>query len=243
MDVPAIKRIPKMRTAPSMKDMACDLLSNAYVLILFILVILIAIICCLGGSSGMRSVFGGDAFGDDAFGGLDVLGEEADITGGGFGHARLGIREPWFSDMLAGKKRVEGRLKRGAAASLKAGDTITIARSRPAGDTTEHPGARRYDTKVVRVTPYRSFAELVKKEGASTLFPGKKEEKEALEIYRQHSTEADEAEIVKSGADGHAVVAIEVAPLSAEEQKALKAFKPAHKTHAHAKSSTDHYAW
>jgi len=226
-----------------MKNTASDLMSNAFVLILFILVIVIAIICCLGGVSGMRSVLGGDAYGDDAFGGHDMHGGEADISGGGFGGARLGIREPWFSDMLSGKKKVEGRLKRGAAATLKAGDTITIARSRPAGDMTEHPGARRYDTKVVRVTPYRSFAELVKKEGASTLFPGKKDDKEALEIYRQHSTEADEAEIVKSGADGHAVVAIEVAPLSAEEQKALKAFKPAHKSHMQAKSSTDQYAW
>ena len=224
-----------------MKDMACDLLSNAFVLILFILVIVIAIICCLSGSTGMRSVFGGND--SDAFGGSDMIGSDSEVEGGGFGNARLGIREPWFSEMLAGKKKVEGRLKRGAAATLKAGDTITIARSRPAGDTTEHPGARRYDTKVVRVTPYRSFTELVKKEGAAALFPGKKDDKEAMEIYRQHSTEADEAEIVKSGADGHAVVAIEVAPLTAEEQKALKAFKHEHKTHAHSKSSTDHYAW
>jgi len=215
---------------------ASDLLANSLVLLLFILVIVIALLCACGGPGGARSAFGGgDAdSADDADG--------ADVTGGGFGGARLGIREPWFSEMLAGKKRVEGRLKRGAAASLKAGDTITVARSRPAGDATEHPGARRYDTKVVRVTPYRSFAELIKKEGVSALFPGKKDEKEALEIYRQHSSEADEAEVVSSGTDGHAVVAIEVAPLSAEEQKALKAFRPALKAHAKARAG-ELYAW
>ena len=217
----------------SWMDMASDLLSNSFVLILFILVIVIALLCACSGSGGMPSILGG---------GEEVDAGEADVVGGGFGNARLGIREPWFSEMLSGKKRVEGRLKRGAAASLKIGDTITIARSRPAGDTTEHPGARRYDTKVVRVTPYRSFAELVKKEGASALFPGKKDEKEAMEIYRQHSSEADEAEIVSSGTDGHAVVAIEVAPLSTEEQKALKSFKPAHKAHTKTKAA-EQYAW
>jgi ASC-1-like (ASCH) protein len=233
----AANAAPTAATGSSWMDMASnmmsDLMSNAFVIILFILIIVIALLCACSGSSGMRSILGG---------GEEVDNGDADVTGGAFGNARLGIREPWFSEMLAGKKRVEGRLKRGAAATLKIGDTITIARSRPPGDTTEHPGARRYDTKVVRVTPYRSFTELVKKEGVSTLFPGKKDEKEAMEIYRQHSSEADEAEIVSSGTDGHAVVAIEVAPLSAEEQKSLKSFKPAHKAHAKTKAG-EQYAW
>ena len=221
-----------------LSGLMCDVVSNCFMVLLFILVVLVAILICLG--QGRAYTGGAD---DEMLGG--DYDPESDVYGGGFGDARLGIREPWFTKMLEGKKKVEGRLKRGAAATLKVGDSITIARSRPVGDTTEHPGARRYTTTVTRVTPYRSFAELVKKEGAAALFPGKKDDKEALEIYRQHSTEADEAEVVKGSADGHAVVAIEVAVLKEDEQAALKSFKPkmgtaSHKKHAPADGQ---YSW
>ena len=170
---------------------------------------------------GMEQVLGGDYYAEvEPIGSYSDYydGSSEECTGGcdvvgGRGIARLGIREPWFSKMHAGEKKIEGRLRRGAAADLKAGDTIMVARSRPQGDTTEYPGVRRYETTVVRVTPYKSFADMVAKEGADKLFPGKKSDKEVLEIYRQHSSEADEAEVLKDS--GHAVVAIEIAPVSA----------------------------
>jgi len=215
-------------------------MTDILLLLLFILVVVVALLCCLGVSVSASKIVQGGADCDD-----EVV-DGGCMWGGGFGmgSARLGIREPWYKAMVDGKKTVEGRLKRGAAASLKVGDAITIARSRAPEDSTEHPGARRYDTKVVRVTPYRSFAELVKKEGPSTLFPGKTSEKEVVEIYRQHSSEADEAEIVKSGTDGHAVVAIEVAKPSAEERKKLENFKPAPRAAAaHKSAAHEAYAW
>jgi hypothetical protein len=193
-------------------------MSDAFLLFLFIVVVLVALLCCSGRLAAQAPTVGRGV----CSGGEADVSDEADVSGGSGGGARLGIREPWFGMMLAGKKTVEGRLQRGAAATLAAGDVITVARSRPPGDQTEHPGPRRYETKVVRATPYRSFAELVKKEGAAALFPGKKSEKEALDEYRLHSSEADEAEVVKSGSDGHAVVAIEVAPLTDAERRALE---------------------
>ena len=246
-----------------MSDMMSDAMSNIFIVVAFILIVCIAIMCCICGAKAIK--MGGDEMcGDDNTygsmmygggmmgGGLynnvydDVYSDNVysdDMYGGNECHVMggsakgqlpyLGIREPWFTSMLEGTKTVEGRLKRGAAASLKAGDMITVARSRPKDDKTEHEGARLYETKVVRVTPYKSFAELVEKE--KDLFPGKNK-KEALAIYRMHSSEADEAEVVSKGSDGHAVVAIEVEKLSKEKQKELKALKAY-------KKQKESYAW
>lgn len=141
-----------------------------------------------------------------------------DVTGGYPGYY-MPIREPWFGMMLNGKKLVEARLNRGPAASLKAGDQITVARSRPAGDTTEHPGARRFVTKVKRVKHYKSLEDMVKEEGAEALFPGLTGGAKAVVAhYREFSAEADEVELLKNSS--HAFVVIEIVPLSADEKKA-----------------------
>jgi len=243
-----------------MSDMMSDAMSNIFIVVAFILIVCIAIVCCICGANAIKkggdemcgdgSMMGGMMYGggmyDDMYDGMsgdtygDEMygGDECHVMGGSaLGQmARIGIREPWFTSMLEGTKTVEGRLKRGAAATLKAGDMITVARSRPPGDTTEHAGARRYETKVVRVTPYKSFAELVEKE--KDLFP-EKSKKEALAIYRMHSSEADEAEVIGKGSDGHAVVAIEVEKLSKEKQKELKAYKHT----ARAQKKKESYAW
>ena len=122
---------------------------------------------------------------------------------------RLSIREPWYSAMQSGKKVIDGRLRRGAFADdaahpLKVGDPIMIARSRPAGDTTEHPGLRHYDTKIVRLTKYKTFAELLKAEGVGKVLPGMKSDKEAVSVLSAFHEEGDE--------EKYGVVAIEVAP-------------------------------
>ena len=214
---------------PHMAGMAGAAGSSRIVIVLLFIIVVVAAICwlyiqknaethsyrCGGAEIEDVTYEGGFAeYGDDAFEGGA---EDAEVTGGADG-ARLGIRDEWFKMMLEGKKKVEGRLRRGAAATLEKGDLITVARSRPLGDTTEHGKPYRYVTKVTRVTKYKSFADLVKGEGVEKLFPGKKKDSEALEIYRQHSSESDEAEVVKMHADEHGVVAIEVAPYDEKMQ-------------------------
>lgn len=224
-------------------------MTEARILMILLFIVLVAVVICVlcvkFSQTANHSYRCGGAEDDDAFRmkGMDKMDEadEADtvgageydeyeggydcaiVTGGGGGGPRLGIREPWYSKMMHGEKRVEGRLRRGAAATLKAGDLITVARSRPEGDTTEYGKPYRYITKVKRVSNFKSFAELIKHEGADKLFPDSKKKTspaEALEIYRQHSSEADEAEVVKQQADAHAVVAIELEPYDEKSQAA-----------------------
>ena len=164
----------------------------------------------------------GDDYGNgdgDEYGNSDEYGYESlfDVTGGYPGYY-MPIREPWFGMMLKGEKLVEARLNRGPAANLKVGDLITVARSRPAGDTKEYPGARRCVTKVKRVKHYKSIEDMVKEEGAEKLFPGLTGGvKAVVDHYREFSKEADEVELLKSSS--HAFVAIEIVPLTAEEKK------------------------
>ena len=89
---------------------------------------------------------------------------------------RLRIREPGYSQLVDGSKTVECRIRKGAFAAdarcpLKAGDTITIARSRAPDDTTEYPGARHYDTKITHVRDYKSLPELLKEEKIGHVYP------------------------------------------------------------------------
>jgi ASC-1-like (ASCH) protein len=145
---------------------------------------------------------------------------DVDVPSNGFeGGARifrLGVREPWFEQMTLGKKVVVGRLQRGAFGPdarhpLKAGDPVTVARSRPRDDTTEYPGIRRYETTVVHIEEYPTFRKMLKAEGMGKVFPGVKTEAAALKEYAQFYSEADQ--------QGAAVVAIKVKPPAAAALK------------------------
>ena len=219
--------------------------SKHLVIVLLFIIVVIAAVCWLGASAAQRAhsyrcgggpdEFGnygeGGNYGEDEEAGAGYLGGPGDafgagelnsVTGGGDGIARLGIREPWFSEMLKGKKKVEGRLRRGAAVTLKKGDLITVARSRAPGDLTEYGKPYRYITKVKRVSTYKTLRELVEAEKPDHLFPGKKmSADEAVAAYREHFQEADEAEVSRTLPD--AVVAIEVEPYSEKAQAELAA--------------------
>ena len=208
--------------------LADGLLIIILVLLCIVVALAVAAFHALRASSaepGAATVGGyGDEYEDDDEYDFDGGADDADrfdITGGYPGYY-MPIREPWFGMMLNGKKLVEARLNRGPAASLKAGDQITVARSRPAGDTTEHPGARRFVTKVKRVKHYKSLEDMVKEEGAEALFPGLTGgAKAVIAHYREFSAEADEIELLKNSS--HAFIVIEIVPLTADEKKAAMA--------------------
>lgn len=151
---------------------------------------------------GRRMQFGGSDNDSE-----DDEDEDGDEITGGARPFRLSIREPWFTAMISGKKVVDGRLRRGAFADdaahpLKVGDPIMIARSRPAGDTTEYPGNRSFSAKIVRLTKYKTYAELLKAEGVAKVLPGMKSDKEAIATLSAFHEAGDEDQL--------GVVAIEV---------------------------------
>lgn len=167
-------------------------------MVLIVLVLIIAIICGLRerGPSKMARTFGGlgtrvrggarpqfrelGADDDEIF--EEALGEGKALGGGPF---RLSIRDPWYTMMLDGEKRVEGRLDRKPFDSLKEGDEVTVVRSRPKGDTSEYPGGRyKYNTRVKRVKKYKDFAALLKGEKAEKVYPGKSAS-EATDIFKE----------------------------------------------------------
>jgi ASC-1-like (ASCH) protein len=117
---------------------------------------------------------------------------ELRIDGGaGF---RLRMRDPGYTAALEGKKTVEGRLDRPPFNKLKAGDTITVARSRPPGDTAEDPGERRFMAQIRHVKKYPSFHALVEGEGLKAVAPGIKTAAAAVAAFREFVDEAAEKE-------------------------------------------------
>ena len=162
-----------------------------------------------GGDASLGdSMLGGDSFDDEALGGGDSQDEDDGVDGGASGSRpfRLGVRDPGYTELFEGKRTVEARLARGpfgadAHHPVAAGDPIVVARSRPAGDTSEytkHP--RRYETTVKRVTRYKTFAELLAAEKKAAHFA---DEKSAMKALREFYPD-DEKEF--------GVVAIELVP-------------------------------
>ena len=125
---------------------------------------------------------------------------------GGTSTFRLAVREPYFNEMLKGKKTVVGRLRTGAFApgksKLKAGSPVVVARSRPKGDATEYPGVRRYRTTVVRTTDYDSLAAFEKGEKGKGVA-----NKEFTDFYSEADLKA------------HGAMAIQLQPPTAEALK------------------------
>jgi ASC-1-like (ASCH) protein len=151
------------------------------VVALIALILLALILVCSRGQAHHAHARGGAA---DGY-------EEGFEGGGGF---RLRMRDPSYTYALEGKKTVEARPNKPPFNKLKAGETITVARSRPQGDTAEYEGVRRFAARVDRVTPHASFKALVDAEGLSAVAPGAKNAAAATAAFREFTDEAAEKE-------------------------------------------------
>lgn len=186
--------------------------------VLIVLVILV-VLCCMcysasrSGSSGMSGGAMGGARKRRSGGHDDDECDERDddsaddsddesVEGGKRGKD-LAVREPLFQSIVDGKVKVIGRINRGPFKEIKEGDQVTIRRSRPKGDTTEYPGARRFKATITSRKDYASAEKMIDAEGAAKMYPGVKSADKAVEAFRgEFHTEADEKE--------HGVVAFHI---------------------------------
>ncbi len=90
----------------------------------------------------------------------------------------INIQEPYFSQILAGKKTVEGRLNKGKFFELQVGDILKI------NDLVEYT--------VLEKNIYSSFREMIEQTGLENVIPDKNTIEEALEIYYKFYTKEDE---------------------------------------------------
>lgn len=91
---------------------------------------------------------------------------------------KLNVQEPYFTEIMRGKKVVEGRLAKEKYLALKPGDEIEI------------------NGEVIVVCKaiyrYNSFEELLKSEGLKRVLPSVSELEKGIAVYRQFYSKEEE---------------------------------------------------
>ena len=90
------------------------------------------------------------------------------------------LKSEWFNKIVDGTKTCEGRLYRGNFRRLIVGDIITWK-----------SGGREVNTRVVALRRYNNFFNMLINEGIIHTLPGKKNMREALNIYHNIYEEHD----------------------------------------------------
>ena len=98
-----------------------------------------------------------------------------------------GRRSDLLDDIIAGHKTVEGRLNRGKFSSYRTGDYVWLGR-----DTSEGRLPRQQLVKILGVTPYDSFREMLADIGYETVIPRAQSIDEALMDYQRFYTSNEE---------------------------------------------------
>ncbi len=93
----------------------------------------------------------------------------------------LNIQEPYLSFVLNGQKTIEGRLNKGKFKNLKIGDILLIGAD-----------AKRF--LIEKTTIYKSFREMIEKEGIKNVIPDKENIEDAEAVYYKFYTKEQEEE-------------------------------------------------
>ncbi len=93
----------------------------------------------------------------------------------------LNVQEPYLSFILNGQKTVEGRLNKGKFKDLKVGDVLLI-------------GPEENKFLIERTTVYKSFREMIEKEGIENVIPDKDNIDDAEAVYYKFYTKEQEKE-------------------------------------------------
>ncbi len=93
----------------------------------------------------------------------------------------LNVQEPYLSFILNGQKTVEGRLNKGKFKDLKVGDVLLIG-----------PEEKRF--LIERTTVYKSFRDMIEKEGIENVIPDKDNIDDAEAVYYKFYTKEQEKE-------------------------------------------------
>lgn len=93
----------------------------------------------------------------------------------------LNIQEPYLSFVLSGQKTIEGRLNKGKFKDLKVGDILLI-------------GLDEKRFLIERTNIYKSFREMIEKEGIENVIPDKNSIDDAELVYYKFYTKEQEKE-------------------------------------------------
>jgi ASC-1-like (ASCH) protein len=94
---------------------------------------------------------------------------------------QLNVQEPYLSFVLNGQKTIEGRLNKGKFKDLQIGDVLVMG-----------PEEKKF--VINNLTVYKSFREMLEKEGIENVIPDKKTLDEAEEVYYNFYTKEQEEE-------------------------------------------------
>lgn len=94
---------------------------------------------------------------------------------------QLNVEEPYLSFILNGQKTIEGRLNKGKFKDLQIGDILII-------------GPEENKFIVNSLTLYKSFREMLEKEGIENIIPNKNTLDEAESVYHSFYTKEQEEE-------------------------------------------------
>lgn len=88
----------------------------------------------------------------------------------------VNLSDPWFDAVRQGKKRVEGRVKRGKWTTVRVGDQWNISSVR----------AETFSTQVIDIREYSTYEEYIVNEGLGNVLPGVRDLCSGIELYEQY---------------------------------------------------------
>lgn len=97
----------------------------------------------------------------------------------------ISIQDPWFTQISIGKKIVEGRLNKGLFRKLKTGDIVIWFNRK---------NNKKFRTEILKTVVYKTFKEMIEKEGIKNILPIIDNINDGIKVYRQWYSEEMEKE-------------------------------------------------
>lgn len=97
---------------------------------------------------------------------------------------RKSLKDPWFTHIKNGKKKVEGRLNKDNVSNINKLDRIIWMKS---GDE-----ENQFSTIITNLKCYSTFEEMLEREGLKNVLPGIKSIEEGVKIYNKFYSKEDE---------------------------------------------------
>lgn len=118
-------------------------------------------------------------------------------------HWRSGRESALLDDIMAGRKTIEGRLRKGKFADYRPGDTVSLRRDIRGPDGILHDGqSDAAHVTIIAIRQYPDFLSMVTAEGFKNVIPNATTAQEAADEYNQYYSAEDQAK--------YGVLAIEV---------------------------------
>ena len=97
------------------------------------------------------------------------------------------VREPWFSLIKVGKKKVEGRLNKGDFANMNIGDFILFTNN-------DLGFERNFTIEIKHISYYDNFQTYLENETLERCLPGIDNIEDGLSVYYKYYKKSDELE-------------------------------------------------